>query len=432
MPPVYDIKLKNTFLEFRSVDVSTGLGFRKTVSCPCLLFTDVKDVKPKSEVVEKTSSSEFLPEVASTVSTDSNVPIALKGESRTVVEEKCQAALVESGRKPTKALQHLLNDGKNCISKAALAMQMKLNKQLMQANCCSKPDIFTLVRAQTHRMNAVNLSTALHRIARIGGPRDQKGWSTLGALLNAIEKRAWQELENHGGTMPARCATIIAWSCAKLQALSVESFFLAGITPNPELTCLALSPHRHSEPPSFCNPSQLSSHCPVRQVFRPDLFTALIQVVGLGLGTCKEFEVTNLLWACAQLVKHLASAEDATHDLKQKNHSQRCSIAQPLRTLLNTVETYLQDRLHEVKGQILVSALVSVATLSSLETLSLTRLFHSLCDALVLKRKELTFNNKTQVGVAGRIMRIHQQQVVEAVTRSLSEKCPELAECFRI
>lgn len=169
----------------------------------------------------------------------------------------------------------------------------------------------------------------------------------------------------------------------------------------------------------------------MRQVFRPDLFATLIQVVGLGLGTCKEFEVTNLLWACAQLVKHLASAEDATHDLKQEKHAQRC-IAQPLRALLNSVETHLQGRLHEVKGQILVSALVSVATLSSLETLSLTTLFHSLCNALVLKRKELSVNDKTQVGVAGRIMRLHDQQVVQAVTQSLSEKCPELAACFRI
>lgn len=70
-------------------------------------------------------------------------------------------------------------------------------------------------------MNAVNLSTAMHRIARLGDLRGQKGWRTLGALLNAIEKRTWQELENHDGAMPARCATIIAWSCAKLQVLSI-------------------------------------------------------------------------------------------------------------------------------------------------------------------------------------------------------------------
>lgn len=268
MRPIYDIRLKNTFLEFRPVDVSNGQCFRKTLSCPCLLF----GVTPKSEAVERTDSSEFLPEVASTVSTDSDVPIAVKGENQKGVEEKCQTAPLESGRKPGKALQDARSDPrKNCISKAVLAMQMQGNKQLMEANHCSKPDIFTLVRTQIHRMNAVNLSTAMHRIARLGDPQGQKGWSTLGALLNAIEKRTWQELENHDGAMPARCATIIAWSCAKLQ------------------------------------------------VFRPDLFATLIQLVGLGLGTCKEFEVTNLLWACAQLVKHLASAEDATHDLKQKN-----------------------------------------------------------------------------------------------------------------
>mmetsp|Transcript_77624 Transcript_77624/g.157992 ORF Transcript_77624/g.157992 Transcript_77624/m.157992 type:complete len:380 (-) Transcript_77624:245-1384(-) len=379
MRPIYDIRLKNTFLEFRPVDVSNGQCFRKTLSCPCLLF----GVTPKSEAVERTDSSEFLPEVASTVSTDSDVPIAVKGESQKGVEEKCQTAPLESGRKPGKALQDVRSDPrKNCISKAVLAMQMQVNKQLMEANHCSKPDIFTLVRTQIHRMNAVNLSTAMHRIARLGDPQGQKGWSTLGALLNAIEKRTWQELENHDGAMPARCATIIAWSCAKLQ------------------------------------------------VFRPDLFATLIQVVGLGLGTCKEFEVTNLLWACAQLVKHLPTKVGIAPSGVGECLAEQ--VGQALGALMDAVEVYFRARLQNMTGQILVSALVSVATLSSLEALSLAMLFGSICNTLLLKSSELSFNNKTQVGVACQIMSRHNEQVVQAVSMSCSETCPELAIYFRV
>jgi hypothetical protein len=196
--------------------------------------------------VERTDSSEFLPEVASTVSTDSDVPIAVKGENQKGVEEKCQTAPLESGRKPGKALQDARSDPrKNCISKAVLAMQMEVNKQLMEANHCSKHDIFTLVRTQIHRMNAVNLSTAMHRIARLGGPRDQNHAVVLDSLLNAIEKQTLQEIENQDGSMPARCATIIAWSCASLQALS--HFFRKG-------------EHRGSISPRFWKSCNITTH----------------------------------------------------------------------------------------------------------------------------------------------------------------------------
>eukprot|EP00435_Cladocopium_sp_Y103_P068266 s18_g31.t1 len=378
MLPVYDIKMKNTFLEFTEVDPSNEQCFRKTLSCPCLSFLDDA---AKSEAEERTDSSVFLPEVASTVSTDSDVPTTVKGESQKGVEEKCQTAQLESGRKSGKAPRDVRNDiGKNRRSKAALAMQMKLNKQLMQADHCSKPDIFTLVGTQIHRMNAVNLSTAMHRIARLGGPRDQNHTDALNTLLNAIEKHASREIKNQDGSMPARCATIIAWSCASLQ------------------------------------------------VFQQDLFGALIRVAELGLGTCKDFEVTNLLWACAQLVKHLPTKADLAPSGGWCLSEQ---VGRSLCVLMDAVEVYFRARLQDMTGQILVSALVSVATLSSLESLSLAMLFGSICNALLLKSGELSFNNKTQVGVAGQIMSRHNQQVVQAVSESFSERCPELAIYFR-
>ena len=226
MLPIYDIKMKNTFLEFKPVDLSYEKCLRKTLSCPCLSFLD--DAPAKSEAEDRTDSSMLLPEVASSVSTDSDLPTApAKSAKPEGVVGKFQQGTFLNPMKLSKAPRDVRNDvGGNRRSKAALAMQMKLNKQLMEANHCSKPDIFTLVRTQIQRMNAVNLSTAMHRIARLGGPRDQNHAVVLDALLNAIEKQTLREIENQDGSMPARCATIIAWSCASLQALSL--FFQKG------------------------------------------------------------------------------------------------------------------------------------------------------------------------------------------------------------
>lgn len=356
MPPLYDITVKNTFLDFEPVDLSQSEQcFRQTLSCPCLSFLATSEAGVKTDSSGSSGSSgSQLRDVASSVSTDSDI-LPNKGVNRKAVE-KLQGQDVGIG---------------NRGSKKALATQMRLNKQLMQASPSSgkKPDIFALVRTHIHQMNAVNLSTAIHRIARLGGPGENET-SVLEALLTVIEEKTWRQLQNHDDSMPAGCATIVAWSCASLQ------------------------------------------------VFRPDFFGALIQVVEPKLGSCKDVEVTNLLWACAQLVKHQAPEDPG--------------VGRPLSALMDAVEVYFQGRLQEMQSQILVSALVSVAMLSAVGNLSLASLFSSICDALALKSSELSLNNKTQLGVAGRIMTKYHEQVVQAVCKSFSEKCPELATYFRV
>ena len=168
------------------------------------------------------------------------------------------------------------------------------------------------------------------------------------------------------------------------------------------------------------------------QVFRTGLFSALIEVAASGLCTCKDFEVTNLLWACAQLCKHFAQTD------RSKNSAtgatlRRClpvQVAQPLCALMKAVRVYFQGPLHEVTSPILVSALVSIATLASLENLkkmSLTETLRGICEALALRNEELSFDNKTQVGVAGKIMKKHNKKCVRAVSMSICAMCPELA-----
>jgi hypothetical protein len=203
MPPLYDITVKNTFLDFEPVDLSQSEQcFRQTLSCPCLSFLATSEAGVKTDSSGSSGSSgSQLRDVASSVSTDSDI-LPNKGVNRKAVE-KLQGQDVGIG---------------NRGSKKALATQMRLNKQLMQASPSSgkKPDIFALVRTHIHQMNAVNLSTAIHRIARLGGPGENET-SVLEALLTVIEEKTWRQLQNHDDSMPAGCATIVAWSCASLQ-----------------------------------------------------------------------------------------------------------------------------------------------------------------------------------------------------------------------
>ena len=195
------------------MELSNEECLRRSSSCPCLSW----DASTKGEA-QRRDTSDSLPEVAmevsSSVSTDSDVPEAPSKESPKIVP----------GVKTPHKAEGARNFGKSPVrekkrrSKTALAMQMKLNGELVEAGLDSKPDIFSLIRIQLHRMNAVNLSTAMHRIAKLGGPCDDNEMMVLNALLNAIEKQTCREIENHDGSMPAKCATIIAWSCASIQA----------------------------------------------------------------------------------------------------------------------------------------------------------------------------------------------------------------------
>ena len=219
MLPLYNISVKNTFLEFMPVELCIP-QFRKTSSCPCLSFADNA---PKSETEGKTVSSEYLPDVSSSLSTDSDVPTGKRVEGKL---NKLEAAFEKEKNSEAPGDYGRSRASKNRSSKTALARQMRLNKDLVEAKLCTKPDIFKLVANELPRMNAINLSTAMHRIARLGGPRNEDDMLVLNALLDAIRKQTWREIEANDGSMTAKCATIIVWSSASLQVLNPESFFL--------------------------------------------------------------------------------------------------------------------------------------------------------------------------------------------------------------
>ena len=213
MAPIYDIRLKRTFLEFIPLELCSEEGLRKTSSCPCLLLD-----APKSEAEERTDTMESLPEVvaaevASTVSTHSTL------RDRDIAEASSPTEL----SKASKASDAF---AKTRATKTYLTMHIKLNGELVEASRYTNPDIFSLIRVKLHQMNAINLSTAVHRIAKLGGPCDQNETLVMNALLNGIEKQTRCELENHDRSMSAKSASIIAWSCASLQVSFVSCFVL--------------------------------------------------------------------------------------------------------------------------------------------------------------------------------------------------------------
>ena len=110
------------------------------------------------------------------------------------------------------------------------------------------------------------------------------------------------ELQNPDGTMPVTCCTIIAWSCASLR------------------------------------------------VFRPQLFALLGQVASSNLNSCQSYEVTNLLWAFAELCKQQPQMVE--------------SVETTIHLVCDAAAQVFQNRSRSAwKFPVLVSALVSLSAL---------------------------------------------------------------------
>ena len=235
---MYDITLKKTFLEFIPIELSKERTTcsRRTLSCPCRLDTETYS--------ETDTSCTSGPEVPSSWSTDSGISENLprptsKGAKHKVVSRVSNGPPREfkkpkEPKQPKQPKEPKALQGKTTAyaqkrkSKTALAMRIKFNQELIKASC--QDDLFSLVKSHLHQMNAVNLSTTMHRIARLGGPQDEYQRHLLTALLVVIENETKREIKGHGGSMPATSASIIAWSCASLQALTLI------------LMCVCLSP----------------------------------------------------------------------------------------------------------------------------------------------------------------------------------------------
>lgn len=208
MPPKYEIRLRNSFLEFSSPEPSTP-WHKRSLSCPCLWGA------PSDRDGGGTSSLEVevSPASASVSTNEPQDPEAIgsgcEEDAPKSLDNVCAQKQVPCPERSTKSTR----------------MQVKINKAL-QGNACST---FKVIHKELHRMNAVNLATSIHRIVRDRVPHGDE-IEIFNALLVVMEKQALRELSHHDGSMPANCATIIAWSCASLQVPCCfqVSFFIFG------------------------------------------------------------------------------------------------------------------------------------------------------------------------------------------------------------
>ena len=134
-----------------------------------------------------------------------------------------------------------------------------------------------------------------------GSPCDR---STL-PFQDVAENMTEHELQNQDGTMPVTCASIIVWSCASLRA------------------------------------------------FRAGLFDSVGRVACRNLASCQSYEITNMLWAFAELCKRQPAMVD--------------SLEASIKLVCDATAEVFQNRPRSAwKFPVLVSALVSLSTLSFL------------------------------------------------------------------
>lgn len=207
MQPKYEIRLRNSFLEFSSPEPSTP-WHQRSLSCPCLW--GAPSISDGAGGVTSSSDEAEVSPASASVST--NEP-----QDSKAIGSGCEE---DAPKNLDNVCAHKQVSGPDRSIKST-RMQVKINKAL-QGNACST---LKLIRKELHRMNAVNLATSIHRIVRDRMPQGDEEIEIFNALLVVMEKQALRELSHHDGSMPANCATIIAWSCASLQAPWSPFFF---------------------------------------------------------------------------------------------------------------------------------------------------------------------------------------------------------------
>jgi len=215
----------------------------------------------------------------------------------------------------------------------------KINHELIEAARKGTYDkILSVVHKKFDEMNGINFATAFHRLAR--GVSTDFGavlqHSIFLNMLDAVKKIANQELQQGGGhLLSASCSSIVAWSCATLGA------------------------------------------------FRLPLFARLAEVAARQLHSCQDFEVTNLLWAFGQLRHFVPEAG---------------KLAPQIQELLDaTAQIFTRQRLRGMKAHVLISAMVSLATLRRTGS---AQLFSNISAELRSRWPELSPRSRTQISIA--------------------------------
>ncbi|CAJ1330599.1 unnamed protein product [Effrenium voratum] len=230
-------------------------------------------------------------------------------------------------------------------------------------------ELLEAVGRHLQQMSGVNLATAFHRLARA---KDSTGSKeiidrTLQAMMDRAELLAGQDMMYQDGSMPPNCCTLIAWSCATLGT------------------------------------------------FRNSLFSMLTTNTLRSLPHCQIYELTNLLWSYAQLNKL----------------SKVGQLLPNLRDLTDAVmKLFLDAGVKNMKVQVLISALVSVASLPG--GASASWLFAEISEELAQRWDELPIRKRSQVVLAFQLMRNQNRDLVQKTVKSVARRCPDMSSALLV
>ena len=229
--------------------------------------------------------------------------------------------------------------------------QRRLNAEIVEA--AKAPDeglgkILDLVQLHVEEMNAVNISTAMHRLVRAcrASPSDAnkvRCHPAVRRMTEVTESLAEKELKNASGKLPAKCCTIIAWSCSSLR------------------------------------------------LFRGSLLSVLASVAARNLSDCDSFEITNLLWALAEACRRRPElGAELRPSTQQLVHA--------------TARVFQERSMSTLKFQLLTSALMSLVLLPPGEDLAQERLIVSIALELAARPKQDASQNSTSLTCAFQTM----------------------------
>ncbi|CAE7322467.1 para [Symbiodinium natans] len=218
--------------------------------------------------------------------------------------------------------------------------QKRLNAEIVEAGKAPAADVWSrilgLAEAHLGSMNAINISTALHRLARAStsdASKKRRRHPVLFRMLDVAEAFAERQLQNRDKSMSANVSTILAWSCASLH------------------------------------------------LFRSSLFAALLKVASRGVAECQSYEMTNLMWAVAELCRRHA-------DMGQE-------IKPAIRELvLCATPVVLKWHLDTFNLKVLTSALMSLVHFPPMDGLDHKVLISKIVLELAVRDEELASENK--------------------------------------
>ena len=258
-------------------------------------------------------------------------------------------------------------------------VQRRINQEIIAAAKAPKAEvpvkILGVAETKLDQMNGVNLSTAMHRLARACDGASQalnklRRNPVVLRMLDIVEALAAHELQHHDNTMPANCCTILAWSCASLR------------------------------------------------IFRASAFDVLVRVAVLHLKECQPYEITNILWAMAELCRR---------------HPQTGRELRPaIQELVEASASALQKQ-ESLKLQVLISGLMSLTLFPTLDGLAHKMLLFRFVLDLASRHDELEEEaNVTPVLVSFDTMRRQHAQIYREILAALGDRFPTFTERYML